>query len=572
MACSRMTYTAVINRLEKQLEKSMARQVLDPNRPDYGAFLHPVHGMASANHTGNAHDLTTACLLFFADGSAYEGDERLFERILLSADFQRRAQRPSGLIDLESVNWESPPDTGFTIQLLAPVVELARARVQGDPRAAAICDSLEKYVKSAAHGMVGRGFHTPNHRWVVCSALALTMRLFPDFQEDKNVRNYFEAIMAETIDINEDGEYSERSTGVYNAVCNRSLRMIADALDMPEYLAPVRKNLDFMCHLLHEDGTVVTTFSTRQDRRRRVVPVGIADSFFDMAQRDQNGMWAHAADILFANGSDAPHAAWLLHPFLINPHYRQDSLPRMALPQSYRHVFPSSGLMRVKRSELSATVSAGNTAFLSLRCGDVTLEAVKIAGTYHSSTNFSGDELEAIDSGVRLIHRGAMRRTPGFELPLGRPVPYGQFYDQRDQRQRWTLPVMDIVLEVMEVQPGEFNLGLKTEGGLDGVLFQVELCFQGPGYWETQDQVSAVTNGQTAILKRGYGIFHRDTHAVKVGPGGMVHRDWHMRGTEPEPETFRVLLPLTAPMDHSVTIRCGRWCPVTLDVLPLEER
>ena len=51
------------------------------------------------------------------------------------------------------------------------------------------------------------------------------MTLFPEVEAGA----YVERILAETVDINEDGEYTERSTGVYNAVCNRSLRFISSA-------------------------------------------------------------------------------------------------------------------------------------------------------------------------------------------------------------------------------------------------------------------------------------------------------------------------------------------------------
>jgi len=297
-----------------------------------------------------------------------------------------------------------------------------------------------------------------------------------------------------------------------------------------------------------------------------VVPVSLADSFFDLAQRDGNGVWAGAADRLVAAGSDPMHQVWLIHPFLAHPEYRHDTLPRAPLPGSFSRVFAASGLWRVRRGPLSATAAAGNTVAFAVRYGEVDLKAVKVAGTYLGTSGFAADALEAAEGGVGLIHRGATRPLPGYELPLGRPVPFGEFAAQRPERERWTLPPLDQVLDIREVAGG-FDLRLRTDGGLDRVTFQIECCFDGPGEWETGDQVTQVANGQTAILKAGYGVFRRGERAIRLGPGGAAHRMWQMRGTEPEPDSFRVLITLQTPVDRVLEIRCGRWSPASGELL-----
>ncbi|MBT5829090.1 MAG: hypothetical protein HOH77_02750, partial [Candidatus Latescibacteria bacterium] len=251
------TYESVLQSQTKRVKAALARQILDSNDPAFGAFLSERSGAhPNADHGCNASDLASACYVFLAEGSNLENNDELFDRIQKSIAFQRKWQRPTGLIDLVSVNWESPPDTGFTVQLLSPVVEVARQKAQtGNKRAQEIADTLGEYVRTAAAGMIDRGFHTPNHRWVVCSGLSQALLLFPELP----ARDYVDRILAETIDINADGEYTERSTGVYNAVCDRSLRFMADSLNKPELLDAVRKNLDIMAHLFHEDGTVVTS-------------------------------------------------------------------------------------------------------------------------------------------------------------------------------------------------------------------------------------------------------------------------------------------------------------------------
>ena len=557
-------YLPLVAGLARRVRASYHRQITARARPDHGAFIATHDGVANADHSAHAQSLTEAGYAFLLADSPLAGDDELFARLLAAIAFQRRWQRPEGLIDLISVNWVSPPDTGFTVQLLAPVVALARTvAADGDERAARIATDLGAYVASAAAGMIGRGFHTPNHRWVVCSALALALTLFPDLP----ARPYLDAILAEGIDANADGEFTERSTGIYNAVCDRSLRLMAEVLGRPALLDPVRRNLDLMTQLFHADGTVVTSSSNRQDRGRRIVPLGLADSLYDLARRDDNGVWAFLADRLVALTPEEQHNAWLLQPFIATPAYRRDTLPREPLPDGFRHLFPVAGIWRIKRGPLSATAARDNTTAFALRYGQAELTALKIAGTYHSTALFAADELVPHGAGVRLAHRGSTRRLPGYELPLGRPVPFGTFAASRGERERWTLPTLDLLLDIAEV-PGGFDLHLRSRGGVDRITCQIECCFAGPGEWETDDQALAVTNGQTALLKRGIGRFRRGDDAITIGPGAAAHRIWQMRGTEPEPDTFRILITLQTPLDYPFQIRFGHPAPLTSELLP----
>lgn len=558
------TYESILQSQVKRVKAAYARQILDTTHPAFGAILSERSGAhPNADHTNNASDLASACFVLLAEGSELENNDELFDRIQKAMAFQRNWQRPTGLIDLVSVNWESPPDTGFTVQLLSPVVAVARKRAEaGDTQAKEIAETLGEYVRTAAEGMIDRGFHTPNHRWVVCSGLSQAMVLFPDIP----ARDYVDRILAETIDINADGEFTERSTGVYNAVCDRSLRFMADSLNKPELLEAVRKNLDIMAHLFHEDGTVVTSISNRQDRGLRVVPVGIADSFYDMAQRDQNGVWAQIADNLATMGNDQAHSPWLIQPFMQNPEYRNDTLARKPLPDNFAKHYPISGLWRVKRDHLSATAATNNRTVFSVRYGHINLRAVKFSGTYMGTTNLQADTMDAIENGIRLTQRGSNRRTPGYELPIGKEVPLGEFGDVRNTRDRWTLPEIDLNLDIVEVENG-FNLHYTTEGGLDRVPIEIECTFEGPGEWETNDNVLQVANGQTAILKSGYGTFHNGNEGITIGPGSGVHRHWAMRNSEPDTDSFRVLITLQTPVDHTLEIRYGTWSLASKDLI-----
>ena len=554
-------YDSILSSQCDRIRKAYSAQILDATNPAVGCFLTGEDYYPNADHGHNASYLATACYTFLCDGSELEGDDELFTRIQKSIAFEQNWQRPTGLIDLVSVNWESPPDTGFAVQLFAPIVSFARRLSDANERAAEIAETLGEFVRTAATGMIDRGFHTPNHRWVVCSALSQAMTLYPEV----DARAYVDSILAETIDINDDGEYTERSTGIYNAVCDRGLRFMADHLDKPELLDDVRKNLEIMTHLFHHDGTVVTSISNRQDRGNRLVPIGIADSFFDMANRDNDGRWAAIADQLVAKGVDAQHSPWLIQPFAQNPEYRTAELKRESAPDNYVRFYPVSGLWRVKRGKLSATAATGNRGAFAIRYGDVNLTSIKFSGTYMNTTNFEADSIEEIPNGIRMIQHGGQKqlrqhspgaKKPGYELPLNKPVPVGTFGEVRGTRARWTLPTVDLILDLTEVENG-FDIHYRTEGGLDRVPIEIEFAFEAPGYWETETGVTPVANGQSSILKSGFGIFHRGNEGISIGPGAVVHRHWAMRNSDPAEDRFRALIELKTPVDHTIQIRYG---------------
>ena len=553
-----LTYEALIGKLDAQVDGLLPRQVLDRSRPDYGGFLS--EGTAGGTNIGTVSLLGYAYLL---EGGRHYRSGEVLERILAGAEFGRHIRRPSGCFDLITTNFDSAPDTGFQVQTISPVVKAARrAAAGGDAGAGEIAEALGEIVRTAVPGMTAGGFHTPNHRWVLVSALSQARTLFPDV----DAMGTIEAYLAETVDINADGEYTERSTGVYNAVCNRSLRIAAVELDRPELLAPVRKNLDLSYHLLHADGAVVTSISRRQDRGQDVVPVGLADSYYTLARMDRNGFYAAVADWLF--GLQPGGLPWTLHALLEHPEWREDDLRREPLPDDYSKVYATSGLWRVRRGKMSATAASGITAPFSLRHGQADLSAVKLCASYFAISQFSGEDLRAEDGKIQLTHPGRGRHHDGpvYYQPLGEPVDQQRWQETRMQRDVYVLPPLEIGLTVAEVKDG-FDLQIATSKGLDGVPFQIA-CDFGPGGELDLDSGAVLgVAGQTTFLKSGYAVYHVGNDAISIGPGAHAHRMWHMRGSEGVSDAFRVLITLVTPVDRALEIRYGTWSAATQTVL-----
>lgn len=596
--------------LARQVEAWLPHQILDPVNPGYGAFIVPGYGFPVADHTASADALAQIGYAYLCEASPLAGDPRLLERLRPALAFQRRAQHPSGLIDLPRVDFESPPDTAFVVQLLAPLCALARTRAEaGLPGATDIANELGAFVHAAALGIAGHGFRTPNHRWVVCSALTQAMALFPNLAAATvsvaarravlppaaeatdlrtppdvpthtrtwTVRQYVNEILAETVDINADGEYSERSTGIYSAVCNRSLRLVADSFARPDLLAPVRANLDFTAGLIDADGAVETGISLRQDNGRRVVPITMADSFFDMGMRDGRGDWLELADRLVAthrrHGNGASTPAWLVHPFVAHAHARQPrpSTSAPVPPADGARLYPASRFWRVRRGETCALALARQSTAFRLRHGCLSLEALRIKGAYLHCAGFEADEIEPIPGGVRLLHLAARRELPGWDLPLGRPVcfanPHRGYYPlvASGTREQWPLPPLDMALDVGEV-PGGFDLRLESRGGFDDIPVVVEWYFAAGGTLVTAAAAWSPRAGDDVLLQQGRAIYHDASHAIAVGPGSAAHRLLALTNGPSPSGCFRLAMALLSPLDARLTIRVGRWSEATRDI------
>jgi len=184
-----VNYHRLLSVLDERVEALLPQQVMDKSRPDCGGFVSPGYGMVGGSQIGSAQVLGFAWLM---EGSQFYGDSEITERLIRGAQFARSVRRPSGLFDLVTTDWDSGPYTAFLVQALAPMVVAARkSDVEG---AAAVADVWGEIIETAAPGMAAGGFNTPNHRWVLVSALSQALDLFPDL----DVMPAIESYLAET--------------------------------------------------------------------------------------------------------------------------------------------------------------------------------------------------------------------------------------------------------------------------------------------------------------------------------------------------------------------------------------
>ncbi len=523
-------------------------QILDPAHPDTGAVINPGYGCADNKATSSfvAH----ASYLLFATGA---DDADLLARISRAADYLLLSQRPSGNIDLPNVNIDSGPDTGFTVQQLCTIFELARRDGRTGDDWQPLLSKLERFIRRAVEGMKIGGFHTPNHRWVICSALTQTKTIFPDLDVAAVVESY----LAEGYDIDTEGAFIERSVGVYDAVNDRSLLFIQENWDSPTALDAVQRNLHFCLHLLHADGSAETGLSRRQDYGTRTVAAGLVHCLLLHNHFSPTPLFVAAAHWLWDANAAGENLFWTVYALLKCGDPASASVP---LPTSYSRHFPDNGIWRIRRERLSASIFQGATRLLSLVHGQAELSSLKISQTYFGGACglFYGEEL-AVDKNRGVLTSSGLRRPrrPGYELPLGRPVSPADWNTTFAQRGLYELPAAASTLEISEAEGG-LDFHYRNTQGVDKVAVQIAFDFPPGGLWETDDTRTMPGPGQPIFLKQGYGQMRYGSDVIRIGPGAAAHAMWPMRDSEAAPNHVRVLLTFWTPVDVRFTIRTFR--------------
>ncbi|MEZ4580513.1 MAG: hypothetical protein R3A10_02450 [Caldilineaceae bacterium] len=191
----------------------------------------------------------------------------------MAARHLQRSQRPSGNLDLLSVNYDSAPDTAFTVQQLCTLFELAGDR---DEPAWRTLLARERFVQAAVPGIRTGGFHTPNHRWVMVSALVQAHAAFPDL----DVADVVNAYLAEIFDCDAEGFFIERAA--WASTMRSTTGRCSSSANTGTARTPgstAARNLELNLHLLHADGTADTGLSRRQDYGSRTVPTQLIDCY-----------------------------------------------------------------------------------------------------------------------------------------------------------------------------------------------------------------------------------------------------------------------------------------------------
>lgn len=509
----------------------MAAQVLADGHPFRGG-IPDERELYHARTAGRFIQHATAA--YCCATSRYVGDVGIVERVEHALSFLEAAQSSDGNIDLVTTNFNSPPDTGFVVHAVASAANIAR--MNGADK---LFSLFKPFLTAAGRGMAKGGVHTPNHRWVVSAAMAQINELYPD----KQLVSRIDAWLAEGIDIDDEGQFTERSTGGYNAVCDDAFIVLAHKLSRPALLDPVRKNLDAMAYLLHPNGEVVTEASNRQDRNTRATMDRYWFALRYMAIADGNGLYAAMLKPLEPQSMDLP--LLMEYPDLTA------SLPATSpIPENYVRDLPRSGITRIRRDTLSATViHRGNSRWISVHHGNVVINAIRVASAFFGKGQFRPTEFER--KGDELFFYQSLE-GPYYQPisdPEQLPVRQEEYGVKRGRRDVSEVCTLDYEGRVHETTRG-LAVSIRATG-TKGVPLAVEINFRAGA---TLTGAESLGNDRY-LLREGMAKCTVGEDVIQIGPGMAAHRYVQIRGAEDKLSGPSVYLTAYTPFETTLEIQ-----------------
>ncbi|TDW44639.1 hypothetical protein EV144_10887 [Flavobacterium sp. 270] len=486
-----------------------------------------------ANFRGIAGTIFIMSASLCNSGSEYYKSNVLADKINEQIDIMLKEQYEDGTLDAGG-NRQSPPDTAFILESICPATEILNSSKQQN--LTVLKDKLKKFILNAGEAMVTGGVHTPNHRWVICAALASINSLYPNVRYVERIDEW----IAEGIDLNEDGHFLERS-GIYSAVIDKALITMSRLLKRPELLEIVNKNLTTYFYYTEPNGDLVTVDSKRQDQFMNLNVSNFYLQYRYMAIKTKNPMFVYMVNTIeklpeFTSSILSNSLGF----FMENPELQKQVPADGNVTNDFEKFFAVSNLARIRKGKVSMTLFGGNDQpvmivsgrssnpnFLTYRKGDAILKYMRLSTSFFRMGYFSSEGI--VKQGNKYILKET--KEADYYQPLAEefrksngdyklsPSPDGRFWNKMDfdSRKKSNVKKQVTTIEITE-NNGSLSLDFKVDGP-PNVEVTIEMCFK----------EGSVINGvftdekKNSFLKSGLGEVVTAENKIEFGPGKCEH-------------------------------------------------
>lgn len=503
-------YNRIIKDCEKRAAYFIKNQINDAASENYGGFveenllIHPKSTIIGA---------TVLLSLYCNKESMYYLDNNAYDCIMLGLDYAGRMQREDGTFDYIYCNFYASPDTAFCLWNLIPAYRLLEQNIQNE-KIAAMKNKIYDLINKAGYGIAGGGFHTPNHRWAIASTLMAVYNI-TSIEKFKTVAKEY---LIEGIDGNEYGEYAERSAGNYNFVNNEAMLLLAKETGDDTYLEYVDRNLEMMLAYYEPDGSIFTNNSTRQDKGKKVYPGEYYYEYLYLAYKNNNKHYAAVANKIMEDiidrGLMAPDC---LNKLMLFPELITYETEGNGFLESYRKYYKDSGIVRVKKKDISYSIIEKGSRFLYFQVGAISTY-LKIGVPFFDQREYKVQSIEEIKDGFILNYN-----AKGWYYKPFKEKPATSDWWKMDNKSRDMvyIPDLNITVTVKDIDEG-ITVNICTSG-CDRVPLKLELGFS------TDTQIKAdsfmcdgIAGGAVTVVSGNIEV-KKGMDVIKVGPAFGEH-------------------------------------------------
>ena len=528
---------------DNRIPTYLTNQEQDSEHRWYGGVKDTYGIFRAGSASGFIKGLTCA---YVAESSKYYHSKSLVSPMYNAAAYLVKCQYTDGTIDLPSTNFHSTPDTAFVVEPVCIAYNLLLK--DGSDENKKTLDLLKVFLKRAGDALTVGGIHTPNHRWVVCMALARINQLLPNPKYLERIDRW----LGEGIDIDEDGQYHEKSTYNYTPLVNRCLITIAKLLEKIELYAPVRKNLEMSLYYRHANGEIATESSGRQDKYQR----GFMEKYYFpyrfMAIHDKSAVFS-AMTVELEQTIPEKLGFWLGY-MLEDDSWLGKLPPASKLPDDFFKVFEGSNTIRIRRGKIDASILHENPALFTFFNNKAALEAVRFASAFFGKGQFASVFWEVHENKVVLKQELV---GPYYQPMKPEDLPGDGDWGKMPRMKRPQSEVQQQESKVtIREQEGTFELEICIEG-TDNVPVAVELAFRKGGKLTGVDP--SHHGIEEAYLSRDDQpiVYENEGDTIQVSSGMREHTWTQLRGALPKLDAMSVYLTGITPFKKVLTVSAG---------------
>ena len=552
-------YFHALQSSQNALKRGIRNIIRNPHDSNYGKILTEQGLPESATSFGY---IECAVALYISPDSVYYRNRDVLEFLRLLCIGAEDGLHEDGTDDLLISNFHQPEY--FHAPNLCHAYRMIRDLPEKTEEETAIAENIYHLVERVAQGLLSSGFHTPNHRWVHTAALYYAYNTLRE--KDERLVHRAKQYLAEKIDIDENGEFSERSAGMYSAVSDRALCQIAVEANMPELFDLIKRNLLLVSRFI-EKGTLIFT---QNSRRKDKGEVG-SNTLFEFERYSDICLMSYAntkdPDFLaiLKNAIDnKPAGTPLPSPLRLYICYPElkalsaEDFPELLPAEKEFHLFyPKSGIVRVKKNGAIFSLLAKNPDFMHITVGNITIRA-RICSSFFAIAQFIPDKIEKIEEDH---YRLSFRTWADYKLPFETPPAGSENYWSMDYQSRPSISRCEFgyTVDFIFTENG-MKIHIQTHG-TEKVPFKLEIAVPTDVYVRAGNAMTIATAGNFLCAAEGDVTFSNTEGDALTVKNLFAKHFYHknMRGSLASPsDKYLLFLTDFTPVDQTIEIVCER--------------